>query len=169
MSFDWKSLIGTLAPTIATALGGPLAGLATKTLSTAILGNENGSEEDISIALAGANAETLAQVKKADQDFKVALKRLDVKLEELKVKDVASARSRQVELKDKTPTVLVALLTVGLFGILTGLFFLAIPEANKETVYILLGSYTTAWLASVQYFVGTTRGSARKDMLMNGK
>ena len=28
MDFDWKSVVGTVAPTIATALGGPLAGVA---------------------------------------------------------------------------------------------------------------------------------------------
>ena len=36
-------LLGSVAPSIATALGGPLAGMATKALSQALLGNEDGS------------------------------------------------------------------------------------------------------------------------------
>ena len=35
MDFDWKSVVGTVAPTIATALGGPLAGVAVSSLAAA--------------------------------------------------------------------------------------------------------------------------------------
>ena len=44
-------LLGSVAPSIATALGGPLAGMATKALSQALLGNEDGSEDDLQVAL----------------------------------------------------------------------------------------------------------------------
>ena len=44
---DWKDLIAAVAPTIATALGGPMAGFAVRTLSNTLLGHENGSEADI--------------------------------------------------------------------------------------------------------------------------
>ena len=40
-------LLGQVAPTIATALGGPLAGVAVKTLSNVLLGHENGSEDEV--------------------------------------------------------------------------------------------------------------------------
>jgi hypothetical protein len=36
MLFDWKSVVGTVAPGIATALGGPLAGMAVSTLAKAL-------------------------------------------------------------------------------------------------------------------------------------
>jgi len=39
-------LLGSIAPSIATALGGPLAGLATKALSQALLGTEDSTEAD---------------------------------------------------------------------------------------------------------------------------
>ena len=47
-SVDWKDVIGAVAPTIATALGGPLAGAAVKTLSNVLLGHEKGTESDAS-------------------------------------------------------------------------------------------------------------------------
>ena len=169
MSFDWKSLVGILAPTIATAFGGPLAGLATKTLSTAIFGNEDGSEEDISIALAGANADTLAKVKKADQDFKLAMKNLDVKMEDLVVKDTASARERQIVLKDRVPEYLTYGLTIIFSAVLGVLFYKAIPEPNRDIIMLLVGSLGTVWVGSLKYFHGTSRSSARKDMLINNK
>ena len=40
-------LIGSVAPTIATALGGPVAGMAVKAVSNALFGHENGTEDDI--------------------------------------------------------------------------------------------------------------------------
>lgn len=45
MSFDWKQLVGSVAPTIATALGGPLAGMATKAIASAIGCDEADVEE----------------------------------------------------------------------------------------------------------------------------
>ena len=59
MGFDWKSLVQSVAPTIATALGGPFVGLGVKALSQAVLGNEEGGEIEIAAALAGASPEML--------------------------------------------------------------------------------------------------------------
>ena len=44
-------LLGQVAPTIATALGGPLAGMAVKTLSNVLLGHEGGTEDDVKAAI----------------------------------------------------------------------------------------------------------------------
>jgi hypothetical protein len=35
---DWKKIVGAVAPTLATALGGPLAGMAAAAVSDALLG-----------------------------------------------------------------------------------------------------------------------------------
>ena len=66
-------LLGQVAPTIATALGGPLAGVAVRTLSNALLGHENGSEGEVKQALEAASPEQLAQIKQIDADFEVLL------------------------------------------------------------------------------------------------
>ena len=50
-------LLSQVAPSIATALGGPLAGIAVKTLSNALLGHESGTEEDVATALQNASPE----------------------------------------------------------------------------------------------------------------
>ena len=44
---DWKSIVKVVAPTIATGLGGPLAGLATKALSEVLLGKSDGTEDEV--------------------------------------------------------------------------------------------------------------------------
>jgi len=167
MSFDWKSLVQSVAPTIATALGGPFAGMGVKALSTAILGNENGNEEEISVALMGAGPETIASMKKAELEFKATMKSLDIKLEELVFKDKASARERQTAIKDRVPEYLAYMLTLGFFGIIAGLFYHAIPEPNKNVIHILVGSLGTAWVSAMAFFHGSSRSSARKDMLIS--
>ena len=85
-------LLGQLAPSIATALGGPLAGVAVKTLSSALFGNEDGTEEQISAAMAVATPDQLAAIKKIDADFKVQMKSLDIDLERISAGDRDSAR-----------------------------------------------------------------------------
>jgi hypothetical protein len=61
--FDWKKLVGALAPTLGTALGGPLVGSAISVLSNVLLGKPEGSQDDVSTAVlqgavAGRDRET---------------------------------------------------------------------------------------------------------------
>ena len=104
-------------------------------------------------------------MKDAEFKFKTTMKDLDIKLEDLKVKDRASAREREKILKDKTPAILAYVLSFGFFGIVFALFKYAIPESNKEVIYLLVGSLATAWAGAMMYFHGSSSGSARKDIL----
>jgi len=168
MGFDWKSLVKSVAPTIATALGGPFAGYGVRALSSALLGKEDGKEDEIAAALAGADPEMLLKMKQAEQSFKVTMKELDIKMEDIEARDRASARERQMALGDVTPAVLAYILTVGIFLVILGLFKYAIPEVNQSTIYILIGALGTAWVSAMQYFHGSSSGSKRKDVLMRG-
>ena len=47
MSADWKTIVKSIAPTIGTALGGPLAGTAVKVLGNILLGNEDASHTEV--------------------------------------------------------------------------------------------------------------------------
>jgi len=109
-------LLGQVAPTLATAMGGPLAGLAVKTLSNVLLGHEDGDQEAVATALQNATPQQLADVKKIDADFKVRMKELEIDLERISAGDRDSARKREMEIKDHMPKVLAAGITVGFFG-----------------------------------------------------
>lgn len=169
MTFDWKSLVRSVAPTLATALGGPFMGLGVKAISTAILGKEDGNEDEIATALMGATPKMLFELKAADKKFKVTMKELDVKIEDLEGKDRASARERQIVLKDRVPEYLAYVLTAGFFGCLFALFKYTFPEANKDIIVLLVGSLGTVWVGSMKFFHGSSRSSARKDVLINNK
>jgi hypothetical protein len=69
MKFDAiKGLIGTLAPTIGKALGGPLGGAAAQTIAS-VLGCKT-DEKSITTAIQAATPEQLADIKKAELGFK---------------------------------------------------------------------------------------------------
>ena len=163
MAFDWKQLIRTVAPTIGTALGGPIAGMAVQAVSNAVLGKSNGSEEEIAAALQTADPEVLVKLKEADNSFKVKMKELDISLEKLAYDDTKDARAREVALKDKMPSALAIMLILLFAGALVLLFFVAIPESNKSTIYVMIGSLGTLTITACQYFHGTSRSSAQKN------
>ena len=157
----WKQTLAAIAPTLATAMGGPLAGAATKFLASSLLGDENASIEDIELAVAGASPEQLAKLKLLDFDFKVKMKKLDIDVFSLEVEDRKSARANHKD--SNTPAVLVYMLTALISIVVYFLFNDVVPESNENTLYMLLGSLTTAWLQSVSYWTGTTRSSSDKN------
>jgi hypothetical protein len=75
------NLVRTVAPSIASAVGGPLAGMATRAISEALLGKPDGTEAELTEAAAKATPEQLLALKTAEQDFAVKMRELDIDLE----------------------------------------------------------------------------------------
>lgn len=163
MAFEWKNLVRSVAPTIAQALGGPLAGMAVQAVSDAVLGKPDGTDEEIASALSTANPETLLSLKKADQDFKVKMKELDIDLERLAYEDVKDARAREIAIKDKMPAVLAIMLLIMFGGVMVALFCVPIPTENEATIYTMIGTLGTLMIAACAYYHGTTKASSMKN------
>jgi len=162
-------LLSQVAPTIATALGGPLAGVAVKTLSNALLGHENGTEEEVSAAMQAATPEQLATVKKIDADFKVRMKELDIDLERISAEDRDSARKMQTQTNDWIPRVLALLITVGFFGILVWMLVHGMPTSGTEALLMMLGALGTAWTGVINFYYGSSAGSKAKNDILAQK
>src|ERR1700704_1009649 len=105
MSFDWKKLVGSIAPSIATALGGPLAGYAVKEVGAA-LGLDNPTENAVSAALQNATPDTLLKVKELDQTFALKMEQMGIDLEKLEFEDTAGARAMFMQTRARTPAIL---------------------------------------------------------------
>jgi len=159
-------LLGSVAPTLATALGGPLAGLAVKSLSKALLGAEDFSEEAVMEAMATASPEQLAAVKKIDADFKVQMKSLDIDLERIAVDDRKSAREMQKETRDWIPRALAVSVTAGFFAILIYMLVYGLPTTGNEALLLLLGALQTAWGGIIAFYFGSSSGSQKKDAMI---
>jgi hypothetical protein len=162
-------LLSQVAPTIATALGGPLAGVAIKTLSNALLGHEEGTEEQVSAAMQSASPEQLATIKKIDADFKIRMKELDIDLERISAGDRDSARKMHIETKDWVPKVLAIAITLGFFGILVWMLVYGMPPNGTEALLMMLGALGTAWTGVVNFYYGSSAGSKAKNDILAQK
>ena len=168
---DIKPYIAKFAPMLGTALGGPLGGAAGAVLGN-ILGVKDAKPEDIKAAFINGTltGEQLVALKKADQEFELQCKAMDINsvkdLEALAVQDRDSARQREVAVKDLTPAIGFYMITTGFFGLLIFMLKWGIPEGNKEVLFTMVGVLGTAWVGAVQYYYGSTRGSTEKNQML---
>jgi hypothetical protein len=163
-------LLSQIAPTIATAIGGPVAGMAVKALAGALGLTQDASADDIQTAMMNATPEQLAAIKKVDADFKVQMKELDIDLERIAAGDRDSARNMQMHTNDWIPRAMAIMVTFGFFGILTWLLTKGVPPTGSETLIYMLGALGTAWTGIVQFYFGSSAGSkAKTDALVQGE
>lgn len=180
MSFNLKTALATLAPTLASMLGTPLAGVAVSGLLSAFgitpTGDQTKDTAAITAVVQSGNMtpEIIAAVRAADQKHLELMGQQGIDLVKIKddyaaaldknaTDDTDSARRREIAVRDGVPRNIAYALTLGFFALLVGLFYVPIPEANKATVYTLVGGYITVWLASMQYYFGHSASGGLKD------
>ena len=161
-----KRAIAKTAPKLAAALGGPLAGAAVAQLSRAIFGKDSVDEKALSEALERASPEQLIALKKAEQEFALALVAANVEEQRIDAADRASARERQTAMKDWTPSVLGALVLAGFFIVLGVMVARQLPPGAETEFSIMLGALATMTAAVVNYFFGSSAGSKEKTRLL---
>ena len=157
------SWIEQVAPTIATALGGPLAGLAVQAISKAI--GVDADETKRLIDDGKLTADQIAQVKMAELDLQKQAKSLGLDFEKLATEDRKSARDMQSSTKSWVPPVLAITITLGFFGILLALMYGQVQKTDE--VMIMLGSLGTAWSGVIGFYFGSSASSQNKDDLLH--
>lgn len=162
MDFNWRSIVGTVAPAIATALGGPLAGVATSAVAKAFGISENHTEEDVVAAVKGATPEQLLALKQADQQFALEMQRLGVDLERISAADRDSARRREVDAHDSwTPRILAAVVVGCTLALEAWVLLKGYPvNIPGEVVGRVLGTFDSATVLVLSYYFGS---SSRRD------
>jgi len=151
-----------LAPTIATALGGPLAGLAVTALAKVFGVPEN--QVQSMIESGKLSADQLAQVKVAEIELQKQAQALGLNFEQLATEDRKSARDMQMATKSSIPAILAAAVTAGFFSILYALMMGYAKESNP--LMIMLGSLGTAWTGVISFYFGSSAGSQHKDEML---
>lgn len=156
----------TLAPTVASALLGPLGGVAVAAIGQ-IIGISEPTQDKITkaIQLGQLTPEQIGEIKKLELQYQENEKERGFRYEELAFKDRDSARAMQTNTKSHVPAVLTYLLTVGFFGVLYMMF--KNPEMKESApLMIMLGSLGTAWTGACAFWFGTTHGSSLKNELL---
>jgi hypothetical protein len=160
IDMDW---LKTIAPTIATALGGPLAGLAVDAISKAI--GIDPKDVQATIDSGKLNADQIMLIKQAEIQMAARAQEMGLDFAKLSNDDRKSARDMQVATKSYLPPTLAIGVTVGFFGILFGLMFGQIEHAPQ--IDIMLGSLGTAWTGIIAFYFGSSAGSQAKDDLLH--
>lgn len=165
MSFDWKKTVGAIAPTIGVVLGGPLGGLAGSALAS-VLGVEN-TPDALEAAVQNATPEQLLNIRKADNEFKVQMAELGFKnvadLEKIAADDRSNARAREVATSDWMPKALGLFVVVGFFSVMGLMIFQELPPTGRDSLLVLVGALGAAFGSIIQYYYGSSSGSAAKS------
>ena len=163
-----KRAVAKTAPKIAEELGGPLAGAAVSALARAIFGKDDVDEEELAVALETASPDQLIALKRAENDFRVAIRNAAVEEARIDAADRASARERQTKLGDWTPSILGAFIIGGFFLTLAAMVARKLPPGAETEFSIMLGALATMTAAVVNYYFGSSASSREKTMLLSG-
>jgi hypothetical protein len=164
-------ILKAVAPTIATALGGPLAGAAISFLGDK-LGVSEPTQEKIADIISGAKPEDLLKIKQLDVEFEEHMAQLGVDVFKIEAQDRESARQREMALKDSTPAHLAYMIIGGFFGLavaqLVGImmfpdYVAKIPPQGWVIVGNISGYLAAEAKAAAAYYFGTTASSKSKD------
>lgn len=159
-----KQVIGTVAPLLGTALGGPFGGLAGTLLAKALGTNDPKAQE---AAIVSGDPQVLLQLKQAENELQEHMKQLQIDEEKLTFDDIANARSMQVATHDTTPKYLAYLVTFGFFATLGYLIVYGKPQNGGDVMLVMVGALGTAWGSIVSFFYGSSAGSAAKTDVIN--
>jgi uncharacterized membrane protein YeaQ/YmgE (transglycosylase-associated protein family) len=169
MAAKWLETLATVAPVAATMIGGPLAGVAVKALTSVFGLGGDATEAELEKAVLKMTPEQMLEAKKVDADLKKTMIQAGVDLEKIAQADRSSAR----ELAGKTGITVQILLLVFLSAMfsacLYGMFaghMEGLSETSKTILNMAIGSIGTMLGQVVTFFVGSTANSAQKDKLL---
>jgi hypothetical protein len=159
---DW---IKSIAPTIATALGGPLAGMAVEALSKSL--GIDATEVQNTINSGKLTADQIASVQAAEIALKAKALELNLNFEQLAVQDRKSARDMQISTQSMIPPILSVLVVVA-WGLVQ--FFLlnhVIDPSMRELIARVLGTLDGALMLVLSFYFGSSSGSQQKDEMLH--
>jgi hypothetical protein len=159
---DWREVLAAVAPTLATALGGPLAGTAVAIIGRKLLGKDNASETEIEMALSVADPTELLKLKEADNQFKIDMKALDVE-------NTQGARKLAIDTGIAPQVILSSIYTGGYFWLMGSLIGgeVVIAQDIQSLVFPLIGVMSAAQIQIMNFWFGSSSGSKEKTKKLN--
>ncbi len=159
-------------------LGGPFAGTAVTALETAGLDPGAGGDAVVQAVQSGAmTPEVVAAMKEADHKHAEAMAQQGIDINKMNLahteliastnaSDRISARQREMAMKDWAPPLLAAGTTIGFFGLLIAMLFIAPPPSSHDVLTTMVGALGTGWISVVSYYFGSSAGQARQTELL---
>lgn len=161
----FKKILGSVAPLVGTAIGGPFGGLATTVLREAF-----GSDDDADIErqIAAASPDALLKLKTAEQAFDAKMRELDIDEQALYIDDTKDARLLARETGTTPQLALTGLFLVIYAGLIAAFFTLdfELNDWQRGQMGILIGVVTSAVVQIINFWFGSSKGSKDKNTLM---
>lgn len=157
------TLLKSVAPALATAVGGPLGGAAVSMIADK-LGLDDKTVEGVTQALI------------ADPSKLTKLKEMELEFAKIDAQDRDSARHREIEMaKSDVHFVTKNITSILAIGILTGsliiamlVFFVDFPDSQENILIFVLGSLFSIATQVVSYYFGSSQGSKDKTDELKG-
>ena len=158
----------SVAPTVASALLGPMGGIAVAGLGK-IFGLDGATQKDITKAITDSKItpDQLAEIQKLELQFKNDEAERGFKYSELEFKDRDSARNLAVQTHSITPSLLtwlVVVLVLTAEGLM--LFNVVPPGADPIILGRILGTMDSALIMVLSFWFGSNSNSQRKTELL---
>ena len=167
---NWQDILKTVAPTVASALLGPMGGIAVAAIGSAI-GIDAPTQDKIAKAFTAGQLtpEALEKIKLLELDYQNQEKERGFKYAELAFKDVDSARQMQIATRSWVPAAISLVVVFGYFAILVGLMFGVLHVTDNQSLLILIGALSTAFGGVLNFWLGSSHGSQVKSEMMAAK
>jgi hypothetical protein len=156
--------LAQIAPGIATALGGPLAGLAVTAISKALGIDEK--EVQSTIEQGKLSADQLTSLKQAEIQLQAKAQELGLDFEKLATDDRKSARDMQIATKSFVPALLSILVVTAWSLIQYFLLTHVIAQEMRELIARVLGTLDGALMLVLSFYFGSSSSSQDKDKML---
>jgi hypothetical protein len=185
MDFDWKALVRTVAPAIASVFGTPLAGMGVTAILNAVLPEGEAPpakpEEYLAKVLANANPDIMLKLKTAEQQFTLDIKKLDIDLEkyleQLELESVKGAQDLKKHWLLSGKFDYEPFLAIGVFGafgyaewwVFAHATLTGMDPGASVLIGRVLGTVDAAFMLLLGFRWGTSHDSGRKtEIIANG-
>lgn len=158
---SFKDVISSAMPFLGSLLGGPIGGKAGEAIAEILTGKKDASQDEITAALLGANAEKLIELKKIDEQYKEKILSTEVDKMKIASDDRDSARKMNIENSKvnslNMPSVLSLIIIPGFFLILLLIMVFPIDNASRDVIEILIGFLGGSLGQVTSFYFGTTQ------------
>jgi len=166
-----ESGLKVIAPLLGTAIGGPVGGAAAGYITRALFGDDSSKTPDDAAALIKSGAmtpEQMAALKNADNEFKLELRRLGIREQEIAAQDRDSARKREAAVGGYANPIIASVVIAGFFAVAAAVIsgYAGADPATATLVGTVVGYSSAKADQVVAYYFGSSIGSKRKTEAM---
>lgn len=163
---DWMNTIKALAPTVASALGSPLAGAAVSALCS-IFGVADGTQDTIKTIITNGQmtADQISKIRELELKYQSEEKERGFRYAELEVKDRGDARIREIQTGDKVNRNLAYFIVLSFVAVVVSTL-MGWTKAESVLAGTLIGYLSAKTEQVLSYYYGSNKSSDRKTELL---